>query len=98
MRVSLSGDATTVTMRIEDGGKGLPEYGLRPQRFRRLDASRSRETGGSGLGMSIMADITEAFGGTLVTSQSELGGLALCFTFPVNGPRTSSEVDGPASD
>ena len=47
------------TLCIEDGGRGLPEYGVRPQRFRRFDQSRSRETGGSGLGMSIMADIAE---------------------------------------
>jgi two-component system OmpR family sensor kinase len=85
VRVTLSGDAQTVTMRIEDGGKGLAKYGLRPQRFGRLDASRSRETGGSGLGMSIMADIAEAMGGSLTTSRSELGGLALNFEFPANG-------------
>jgi len=91
VRVSLFGDGATVTMRIEDGGKGLPEYGVRPQRFRRLDASRSRETGGSGLGMSIMADIAEAFGGSLTTARSALGGLALTVVLPADGAR--EEVD-----
>lgn len=89
VRVTLSGDGATVTLRIEDGGKGLPVYGLRPQRFGRLDESRSRETGGSGLGMSIMADIAEAFGGYLVTSRSDLGGLALNFSFPDGAASTS---------
>jgi signal transduction histidine kinase len=66
---------------VEDAGQGLPEYGVRPQRFRRFDQSRSRETGGSGLGMSIMADIAEGLGGSMSTSKSTLGGLALTFTF-----------------
>lgn len=91
VRVSLSGDSSRVSLRIEDGGNGLPAYGLRPQRFGRFDSSRSRETGGSGLGMSIMADIAEAFGGSLVTSQSDLGGLALSFIFPLQGTVSQPE-------
>jgi two-component system, OmpR family, sensor kinase len=67
---------------IEDGGPGLPEYGVRPQRFQRYDESRSRETGGSGLGMSIMADVAESLGGAMTTSKSPLGGLRLTFTLP----------------
>ncbi len=98
VRVSATRDEHWVYLRIEDGGKGLPAYGLRPQRFGRFDVSRSRETGGSGRGMSIMADIVEAFGGTFVTSKSDLGGLALSFTFPVGVARTggSHEVVAPA--
>ena len=84
VRVSLTRDGSRAVLRVEDAGPGLPEYGVRPQRFRRFDQSRSRETGGSGLGMSIMADITEGLGGTLVTSQSDLGGLALTFAFDLD--------------
>lgn len=74
------GDHTKLT--VEDGGPGLPSYGQRPERFRRFDPSRARTSGGSGLGMSIMADLSEAMGGSLRTSESELGGLCLNFTFP----------------
>ncbi|HTT59597.1 MAG TPA: HAMP domain-containing sensor histidine kinase, partial [Acidimicrobiales bacterium] len=74
------GDAAQLI--IEDGGPGLPVYGVRPQRFQRYDQSRSRETGGSGLGMSIMADVAESLGGTMTTSPSPLGGLRLTFTLP----------------
>jgi two-component system OmpR family sensor kinase len=81
--VELRRAGVRVILRIEDGGKGLPSYGERPQRFRRFDESRSRETGGSGLGMSIMADIVEGLNGTLVTEKSSLGGLALIFTFSI---------------
>lgn len=81
VRIGLRNSGNRVHLRIEDGGKGLPSYGERPQRFRRFDESRSRETGGSGLGMSIMADIVDGLGGTMVTEQSSLGGLALDFSF-----------------
>lgn len=81
VRVTLRREDSRALLCIEDGGRGLPEYGVRPQRFRRFDPSRSRETGGSGLGMSIMADIAEGLGGAMSTSQSSLGGLALTFTF-----------------
>jgi signal transduction histidine kinase len=85
VRVRLHLDGPNVQLVIEDGGGGLPEYGVRPQRFRRFDQSRSRETGGSGLGMSIMADIVEGLGGSMTTSKSSMGGLALNFTFAVEG-------------
>jgi two-component system OmpR family sensor kinase len=81
VRVTLRRDASHAILSVEDAGGGLPEYGVRPQRFRRFDQSRSRETGGSGLGMSIMADIAEGLGGSLTTSKSSLGGLALTFSF-----------------
>jgi signal transduction histidine kinase len=81
VRVSLRREGTQALLSIEDAGGGLPEYGVRPQRFRRFDQSRSRETGGSGLGMSIMADIAEGLGGSMTTSKSPLGGLALTFAF-----------------
>jgi signal transduction histidine kinase len=81
VRVSLRREDSRALLCIEDAGGGLPEYGVRPQRFRRFDQSRSRETGGSGLGMSIMADIAEGLGGSMTTSRSPLGGLALTFAF-----------------
>ncbi len=82
--VTLRRDDSRAVLCIEDGGRGLPEYGIRPQRFRRFDQSRSRETGGSGLGMSIMADIAEGLGGSMSTSKSSLGGLALTFSFALD--------------
>ena len=64
---------------VEDGGVGLPEtsYGERIQGLKRFDRSRSRETGGSGLGMSIMSAVIERHGGTLALKKSDLGGLAI---------------------
>ncbi|MDE3044969.1 MAG: ATP-binding protein, partial [Acidobacteriota bacterium] len=83
--VSLRRRAHEAELVIEDAGPGLPVYGERPQRFRRFDDSRSRETGGSGLGMSIMADVVESMGGSLVTRRSSLGGLAVVMRVPLAG-------------
>ncbi|MHB8380257.1 MAG: sensor histidine kinase [Acidimicrobiales bacterium] len=83
MRVTLEVNDHAASLVIEDGGAGLPVYGVRPQRFQRFDVSRSRETGGSGLGMSIMADVAESLGGTMTTTASSLGGLALHFVLPL---------------
>jgi signal transduction histidine kinase len=58
---------------IEDGGPGLPNYSI--QTFSRFDKSRSRENGGSGLGLSIMQRIASTLGATITFSQSSLGGL-----------------------
>jgi signal transduction histidine kinase len=83
VRVVLGRVDGAVQLRVEDGGPGLPFYGQRPERFRRFDPSRSRESGGSGLGMSIMADLCSAMNGEMSTSRSSLGGLCLTFTFRV---------------
>jgi two-component system OmpR family sensor kinase len=83
LRVTLRAKNHQATLLIEDGGAGLASYGIRPQRFQRFDESRSRETGGSGLGMSIMADVAESLGGTMTTEPSVLGGLALRFVLPL---------------
>ncbi len=81
VRVRVAREGQAVRLCIEDGGPGLPVYDQRPKHFRRFDPSRSRESGGSGLGMSIMADLSEAMGGEMATSASSLGGLCLTFTF-----------------
>lgn len=71
---------------IEDGGKGLPDeaYAKGVQGFQRFDSSRSRETGGTGLGMSIMKSIVDAHSGTFEISRSSLGGLRLDIQLPLN--------------
>jgi signal transduction histidine kinase len=81
--VTLRTNGQQATLLIEDGGAGLASYGVRPQRFQRFDESRSRDTGGSGLGMSIMADVAESLGGTMTTEPSVFGGLALRFVLPL---------------
>jgi C4-dicarboxylate-specific signal transduction histidine kinase len=64
---------------IEDGGPGLKEIPNKP--FKRFDTSRSRETGGSGLGMSLIQKSAKELGAKLHFSKSELGGLKVEITF-----------------
>ncbi|MEJ6607542.1 MAG: histidine kinase dimerization/phospho-acceptor domain-containing protein [Candidatus Planktophila sp.] len=69
---------------IEDGGPGLPEsaYGSGITAMQRFDPSRSRDSGGSGLGMSIIAAIIQEHGGELELHKSDLGGLAIAIELP----------------
>lgn len=84
VQVLLHSTPREIRLVIEDGGPGLaPEhYTQGIGHFQRFDRSRSRTTGGSGLGMSIMAAVVDELGGTVVLQRSSLGGLALDFRFP----------------
>jgi two-component system, OmpR family, sensor kinase len=79
VRVTLCMKGKRAVLTIEDGGKGLPEDGYRDAvtALNRFDSSRSPETGGSGLGLSIIAAIVSEHDGILNLKRSELGGLAV---------------------
>jgi signal transduction histidine kinase len=82
VKVSLAKKDQRIELVVEDGGPGLSieAYELGPRYFQRFDASRSRASGGSGLGMSIMVAIVESHGGTIRFDKSELGGLRIRIT------------------
>jgi K+-sensing histidine kinase KdpD len=82
--ISLHRSGKNAVLAIEDGGKGLPEsaYSEKIQSLNRFDKSRSRESGGSGLGMSIMAGVINKADGQLKLRKSELGGLAVIAEIP----------------
>ncbi|MGV9194632.1 sensor histidine kinase [Microbacterium sp. MC2] len=70
---------------VIDHGPGVPEQ-IRDkifQRFWRADTSRTRETGGSGLGLSIVASIVEALHGTIEVSETPGGGATFRVAFPL---------------
>ena len=82
VRIKLSRNGKKSLILIEDGGPGLPETSYRDgiELLNRFDSSRSRETGGSGLGLSIIAAIVHEHGGTLALRRSTLDGLAVEIT------------------
>jgi K+-sensing histidine kinase KdpD len=82
--ISLKKVGKRAILTIEDGGSGLPESAYREkiQSLNRFDKSRSRESGGSGLGMSIMAAVIAKSNGELSLRKSELGGLAVVADLP----------------
>lgn len=83
--ITLKNKGKKVNLIIEDGGPGLPLSAYRSEitAMNRFDPSRSRESGGSGLGMSIIAAIVQEHGGKLELRKSELGGLAVDIELPL---------------
>jgi signal transduction histidine kinase len=71
---------------ISDAGPGLPDevYKSGIQYFQRFDRSRSRESGGSGLGMTIMKRIIENASGAIELGKSEFGGLKIEISLPIS--------------
>lgn len=84
VRVSLSAGRNSVQLAIEDAGPGLPKaaYSEGIRSFKRFDSSRSKGSGGTGLGMSLMVGIAENLGGEVALSKSKLGGLAVTLKLP----------------
>ena len=88
----VSGDERQVALSVEDTGIGIPEADLPHifDRFYRVDKARSREAGGSGLGLSIVHDAVLALGGSIAVGQNSPQGTV----FIVRFPRPSSEETG----
>ncbi|OTG64843.1 sensor histidine kinase BfmS [Acinetobacter silvestris] len=70
---------------VEDDGPGIPEEDRKRifEAFARLDDSRTRASGGYGLGLSIVSRIAYWFGGTIAVDQSpDLGGARFTMSWP----------------
>jgi len=83
--VSATRQDNFVEVAVVDTGEGIPaeDLPLIFDRFHRVDKSRTRATGGSGLGLTIARRLVEAHGGT-IQAQSEPGkGSRFSFTVPV---------------
>ena len=84
VNISLISRGKNVELIIEDAGGGLPMSAYREdiRSLNRFDKSRSRENGGSGLGMSIMSAVIQKLGGRFSLRKSTLGGLAIVVELP----------------
>lgn len=82
--VTLSRQGAWLCMDFDDSAPGVPAADL-PRLFERLyrvDASRSRATGGAGLGLAIARNIAAAHGGEISAAPSPLGGLRVHLALP----------------
>jgi two-component system OmpR family sensor kinase len=92
VRLSAQGEERLID--VEDHGPGIPEQHLSQvfERFYRVDPSRARASGGSGLGLSIVAGIAEAHGGRVEAFATAGGGLTLRIALPVAGRADTAAV------
>lgn len=83
--ISLYEENDTVIFKVEDTGIGIPENDLPKifDRFYRVDKARSREAGGSGLGLSIVQTIVTEHGGTVSAENRTDGGMCFTVVWPV---------------
>ncbi|MHA3081039.1 sensor histidine kinase efflux regulator BaeS [Acinetobacter sp. ANC 5502] len=89
IRIHSAQNEQTWTLFIDDSPLGLTDEQLQRlgERFYRVDDSRTRSTGGTGLGLALSVKIATALGGKLSFDHSSLGGLRCQLTFP-KIPRT----------
>jgi signal transduction histidine kinase len=82
--IETSQDAAGISISVLDRGPGIPDDQLEAvlQPFYRLERSRSRETGGAGLGLAIAQQLTLSLGATLKLSNREGGGLQATLRLP----------------
>jgi signal transduction histidine kinase len=84
VRLEQRGDE--VSVQVQDTGIGIPAEHLSHifERFYRVDKSRSRAGGGSGIGLTIARHLIEAHGGTITAASAGLNqGSTFTFTLPV---------------
>jgi len=83
--VTLKKEQGSAVITIADKGPGLPEDQLEAvfEPFVRLEGSRSRDTGGVGLGLAIARTIIQAHGGTVKLRNASKGGLEAVVRLPV---------------
>lgn len=77
-------DDAELVIRVRDAGPGIPEAELERvfEPFHRLESSRNRDSGGTGLGLTIARDIAQAHGGTLTLRNLPQGGLEATLILP----------------
>jgi len=94
IRESPPGGTVTIEARRQDGllrlavadtGRGFAAEFLADafEPFRRIDAARSRDDGGTGLGLTIVRAIAEAHGGTVAAANRDAGGAVVELTLPI---------------
>ena len=81
---ALIADGADLVIRVRDHGPGIPEEELERvfEPFYRLESSRNRDSGGTGLGLTIARDLAQAHGGSLLLANLAGGGLEATLRLP----------------
>lgn len=99
--IVLRRDGDAALLAVRDTGVGIPEHELERifERFHRVDQSRTRSSGGFGLGLAIVRDLVEAMGGTVTANSVEGQGSSFEVRLPLApaaapSPRPSASDQG----
>jgi two-component system, OmpR family, sensor kinase len=94
VEVTLGVNGASAVIEVVDHGPGIPPQNAQRifERFQRVDPERSRDQGGSGLGLSIVAAVVAAHGGTIRVGQTAGGGATFRIELPMTVP---ASVDPP---
>jgi len=94
--VSVQAHGEVIVLQVVDQGEGIPESALPRvfERFYRADRSRSRASGGAGLGLSICKAIVERTGGTIAIQSTQGNGTTVTVSLPAQPLSTRCAADG----
>ncbi|MFL9655920.1 ATP-binding protein [Streptomyces sp. PB17] len=94
VEVSVRRDGDEVVAAVADDGDGVPAADRERifERFVRLDAARSRDDGGAGLGLAIARDVAVRHGGTLTVHDAPAGGALFELRLPGDRAGTAREM------
>jgi signal transduction histidine kinase len=92
--VTLAPTASELRIYVDDTGAGIPLHEMDRvfQPFVRLESSRSRETGGAGLGLTIARNAIRSMGGDVELANRPEGGLRVTVILPVAGAEPSAKA------
>ena len=95
VRVSVTQELEKLLLRVSDTGCGIPEEYQRSifQPFFRVDKSRSREYGGTGLGLSLVWEIADLHGGSVWVEKSSEKGTTIAVGLPAGAETEPSGAD-----
>jgi len=85
VRVSVSLEENEIVISVADTGCGIPQEQWEKifEAFYRVDKSRSRKTGGTGLGLAMVKEIADVHSGDVWVNNSDENGTVICFSLPV---------------
>jgi signal transduction histidine kinase len=92
--VTLAPTASELRIYVDDTGSGIPLHEMDRvfQPFVRLETSRSRETGGAGLGLTIARNAIRSMGGDVELANRPEGGLRVTVILPIAGAETTAKA------
>jgi K+-sensing histidine kinase KdpD len=104
IRGRVAGDGRSVEFSVEDDGEGVPHLSLRRlfEKFYQVPRAAGSARRGMGIGLTVVAGMVGALGGSVRAERSELGGLAVVVTLPTvetpAEPGEQGEPDEPHGD